>query len=133
MALQAPDVQLPQKVGWPHPPPLPPKSCGRRDTAAAKMTDAMRAMLDELMGKERDVPLAQRSGRRVRFYDKDVCKHELAGLCPNTLFKNTRSDLGPCGFEIHEEHLDWEEIKGEYDALSEREKDRSVIPIPGAH
>ena len=40
------------------------------------------------------------------------------------LFPNTKSDLGPCEFEIHEDHLDWEAIQAEYDALSAREKDR---------
>lgn len=54
----------------------------------------MRSMLDELMGKERDVPLEKRSGRGVRYYDPEVCKYALAGLCPYGLFKNTKSDLG---------------------------------------
>ena len=40
------------------------------------------------------------------------------------LFPNTKSDLGPCEYEIHEDHLDWEAIQGEYDALPSREKDR---------
>lgn len=56
--------------------------------------DAMRSMLDELMGKERDVPLEKRSGRGVRYDDPEVCKYALAGLCPYGLFKNTKSDLG---------------------------------------
>jgi RNA-binding protein Luc7-like 2 len=54
----------------------------------------MRAMLDELMGKERDVPLDRRTNKVIKFNDSSVCKHQLAGLCPNTLFRNTRSDLG---------------------------------------
>lgn len=96
--------------------------------------DMTRALLDELMGKERDVPLEKRSNRERRFDDDDVgvphvpqphppclfsrsptarrpsltvllvaprccgwiqvCKHDLCGLCPYSLFKNTRSDLG---------------------------------------
>jgi hypothetical protein len=60
----------------------------------AKMVDVFRSMLDELMGKERDVPLTERTGRGLRFDDPDVCKHQLAGLCPFQLFKNTKSDLG---------------------------------------
>jgi hypothetical protein len=51
-------------------------------------------MLDELMGKERDVPLDRRSNKVIKFTDSMVCKHALSGLCPNTLFTNTRSDLG---------------------------------------
>lgn len=54
----------------------------------------MRAMLDELMGKERNVPLDQRKGTDLRFNDPEVCKYALAGLCPYGLFKNTKSDLG---------------------------------------
>lgn len=58
------------------------------------MVDAMRAMLDELMGKERDAPLAERSNRKIVFSDKDVCKYDLVSVCPHQLFTNTRSDLG---------------------------------------
>lgn len=57
----------------------------------------MRAMLDELMGKERNVPLDQRKGTDLRFNDPEVCKYALAGLCPYGLFKNTKSDLGKYG------------------------------------
>lgn len=84
----------------------------------------MRAMLDQLMGKDRDVPLDQRVMRRANFSDPEVCKHALAGLCPFGLFSNTKSDLGPCEFELHEDHLDWDETYGEYEALNERERDR---------
>jgi len=62
--------------------------------AQVNMADAMRAMLDELMGKERNVPLDQRKGTDMRFNDPEVCKYALAGLCPYGLFKNTKSDLG---------------------------------------
>jgi hypothetical protein len=31
---------------------------------------------------------------------------------------------GPCKYEMHDEQLGWEEIQAEYDALSEREKQR---------
>lgn len=58
------------------------------------MVDAVRSMLDELMGKERNVPLNQRSGKGLKYDDPLVCKFAVAGLCPNRLFKNTRSDLG---------------------------------------
>jgi hypothetical protein len=53
-----------------------------------------KALLDELMGKERNVPLSERSQRRMRYDDPSVCKYDMAGLCPHGLFKNTRSDLG---------------------------------------
>lgn len=51
-------------------------------------------MLDELMGKERDVPLGKRQNKALQFDDKDICKYELVALCPNRLFRNTKSDLG---------------------------------------
>ena len=40
------------------------------------------------------MPLNERSGKRLRFSDREVCKYELAGLCPYGLFRNTKSDLG---------------------------------------
>lgn len=58
------------------------------------MVDAMRAMLDELMGKERDVPVDKRSNQHSTFNSKEVCKYALCGLCPYGMFKNTKSDLG---------------------------------------
>lgn len=50
----------------------------------------MAAMLDQLMGQERDVPLEQRTNRVRQFHDDDVCKYYLCGFDVN-LFKNTRS------------------------------------------
>jgi hypothetical protein len=38
-----------------------------KEKKGAAMADAMRAMLDELMGTERDVPLDQRTGRNRQF------------------------------------------------------------------
>lgn len=58
------------------------------------MVEAMRAMMDELLGKERNVPLNQRRGTQLRFDNEDVCKYDLCGLCPYSLFKNTKSHLG---------------------------------------
>jgi hypothetical protein len=58
------------------------------------MQDAMRAMLDELMGKDRNVALNDRSNKQLTWESSEVCPYMLAGLCPNTLFKNTKSDLG---------------------------------------
>ena len=89
------------------------------------MVDATRALLDELMGAERNAPLSQRNnesggggagaganGRRLpRFDDADVCKFELAGLCPHGLFTNTRSDLGPCRWRVHRDALAWESLQ----------------------
>ena len=57
------------------------------------MVDATRALLDELMGKDRNLPTELRQAY-IRYDDADVCMYQLAGLCPNRLFKNTKSDLG---------------------------------------
>ena len=35
-----------------------------------------------------------------------------------------RCAAGPCKYEMHDEQLGWEEIQAEYDALSEREKQK---------
>ena len=88
------------------------------------MVDATRAMLDELMGRDRDIPLEERTGEGLRYLDPEVCKHALAGLCPYGLFKNTRSDLGPCKFEIHEDDLQFEGLKEQYDWVPQKEKDK---------
>mmetsp|Transcript_19356 Transcript_19356/g.58498 ORF Transcript_19356/g.58498 Transcript_19356/m.58498 type:complete len:361 (-) Transcript_19356:1452-2534(-) len=85
------------------------------------MVDATRAMLDELMGKERNVPLTERSNKQLHYYDDEICKFTLCGLCPYTLFSNTKSFLGECKYEMHDQ-LGMDEIQAEYDALSEREK-----------
>lgn len=58
------------------------------------MTDAMAAMLDELMGKQRNTADKDQQQQKLQFDEPEVCKHALAGLCPYTLFSNTKSDLG---------------------------------------
>jgi hypothetical protein len=59
--------------------------------------DAMRKQLDVLMGANRngDVEEVNRN-----YYDRDVCRLFLAGLCPHDLFQLTKMDLGPCS-KIH--------------------------------
>lgn len=49
--------------------------------------DAQRALLDELMGKQRDVPEAER--RQIKFDDPEIDKLWLVGLQPFDMFKNT--------------------------------------------
>lgn len=88
------------------------------------MVDAQRAMLDELMGKERNVPLTERTGRALKYSDAEICKYELAGLCPYGLFRNTKSDLGPCKYEMHEDDLQFEPVMQQWQQLSEQEQER---------
>lgn len=62
--------------------------------ACSTMVDAMSKALDELMGKHRNLGGPEADKLKLRMEDPEVCKHELVGLCPYTLFNNTRSDLG---------------------------------------
>jgi len=55
-----------------------------------------RDLLDELMGKDRNVHPSQKTRKPVHFSDPDICKFYICGFCPNELFTNTKSDLGPC-------------------------------------
>ncbi|EPS59744.1 hypothetical protein M569_15061, partial [Genlisea aurea] len=55
--------------------------------------DALRKQLDVLMGANRNGD-AQEVKRK--YYDRDVCRLFLAGLCPHDLFQLTKMDKGPC-------------------------------------
>jgi hypothetical protein len=58
-------------------------------------------MLDELMGKTRDLTDdVKRSVRQLRFSDREVCKDFLCGLCPHIVFTTTKSDLGKCPYAV---------------------------------
>jgi hypothetical protein len=63
-----------------------------------------KALLDELMGKDRDLPLDQQKKNRLQFDDPQVCHYHLVAFCPHDLFPNTKSDLGACG-KLHDEAL----------------------------
>ena len=58
--------------------------------------DSIRATLDELMGKDRDLPLKEKLRLNKHFDHSEVCKYYLLDFCPHDLFPNTKSDLGPC-------------------------------------
>eukprot|EP01133_Synstelium_polycarpum_P012914 gene12914-15169_t len=65
--------------------------------------DAIRAQLDELLGKDRNMLPKDRAKRQPHFSDPEICKYFLCGLCPNELFTNTSiRDLGPCT-KLHDE------------------------------
>ncbi|EFA74505.1 putative U1 small nuclear ribonucleoparticle-associated protein [Heterostelium album PN500] len=67
------------------------------------MSDAIRAQLDELLGKDRNMLPKERAKRQPHFSDHEICKYFLCGLCPNELFTNTNiRDLGPCT-KLHDE------------------------------
>ncbi|KAI9139153.1 hypothetical protein BKA69DRAFT_682503 [Paraphysoderma sedebokerense] len=62
------------------------------------MVDYQRKLLEELMG-----PL-EPAGLGKKWWDHDVCKFYMINFCPNELFTNTKSDLGPCRL-IHDDKL----------------------------
>jgi len=80
--------------------------------------DAQRELLNQLMGKDRDLPSDQQ--RRRRFSDRDVCKHYLCGLCPYELFSNTKSDLGPHPYGEEDD----DDMRREFEKLDEAERRR---------
>ncbi|KAG5980181.1 hypothetical protein E4U55_004305 [Claviceps digitariae] len=77
------------------------------------MAAEQRKLLEQLMGHQSSSRAAQLS-----LNDPKVCRSYLVGTCPHDLFTNTKQDLGPCP-KVHSEPL-----KTEYEALSDREKQR---------
>ena len=61
------------------------------------------AMLDELMGRNRNVA-PHENVRELVWSDPEICRYFLVDFCPHDLFTNTKADLGPCG-KIHDEDL----------------------------
>lgn len=76
--------------------------------------DDARALLNSLMGNDRNAKADQRKIRK--FSDAEFCKNHLIGLCPHDLFKNTKIDLGAC----EKEHNDI--VKDEFEKDAEAAK-----------
>ena len=70
----------------------------------------MKAMLDQLMGTQRDGG----DNHSVKFDDDDVCKTFLYGCCPNDILTGTRADIGECR-KIHDLAL-----KADYEMAQKR-------------
>ncbi|KAK4436106.1 putative RNA-binding protein Luc7-like 1 [Sesamum alatum] len=91
--------------------------------------DALRKQLDVLMGANRNGD-AEEVTRK--YYDRDVCRLFLAGLCPHELFQLTKMDKGPCP-KVHSLQLrkEYEEAKAKgldnYDRDLEDNIDRLII------
>lgn len=71
--------------------------------------DALRKQLDVLMGANRNGDVTEVNRK---YYDRDVCRLFLAGLCPHELFQLTKMDMGPCS-KLHSLQLrkEYEEAK----------------------
>jgi RNA-binding protein Luc7-like 2 len=90
--------------------------------------DAQRALLDELMGRNRN---GDRPDQEVTdFRDARVCWRFLCGLCPHDLFQNTKMDLGECA-KLHAPKL---KLAYEHDPRAseygyEQELERDLVKI----
>ncbi|KAK6137814.1 hypothetical protein DH2020_028439 [Rehmannia glutinosa] len=91
--------------------------------------DALRKQLDVLMGANRNGD-SQEVTRK--YYDRDVCRLYLSGLCPHELFQLTKMDKGPCP-KVHSLQLrkEYEEAKAKgldnYDRDLEDNIDRLIV------
>ncbi|CAN1159110.1 Luc7-like protein 3 [Linum perenne] len=67
--------------------------------------DAQRAMLDSLMGADRNLTENEKKDfKEITWDSKEVCPYYMARFCPHDLFVNTKSDLGPCE-RVHDPKL----------------------------
>lgn len=82
-------------------------------TQISSMAAEQRKLLEQLMGASSSSRASQ-----ISITDPKACRSYLAGTCPHDLFTNTKQDIGPCP-KVHSEGL-----KTEYEALSEREKQK---------
>ncbi|XP_019434236.1 PREDICTED: putative RNA-binding protein Luc7-like 2 [Lupinus angustifolius] len=71
--------------------------------------DAIRKQLDVLMGANRNGDVREVNRK---YYDRDVCRLYLVGLCPHELFQLTKMDMGSCP-KVHSLQLrkEYEEAK----------------------
>ncbi|WZZ30861.1 hypothetical protein YC2023_014262 [Brassica napus] len=91
--------------------------------------DAMRKQLDVLMGANRNGDVTEVNRK---YYDRDVCRLYLSGLCPHELFQLTKMDMGPCP-KVHSLQLrkEYREAKAKgvdnYDRELEDAIDRLIV------
>ncbi|CAN6725057.1 unnamed protein product [Malus baccata var. baccata] len=91
--------------------------------------DALRKQLDQLMGANRNGDVREVNRK---YYDRDVCRLYLVGLCPHELFQLTKMDMGPCP-KVHSLQLrkEYEEAKANgtdnYDRDLEDVIDRLIV------
>ena len=67
-------------------------------------TSQIASMLDELMGRNRNLHPDDENNREAKWRDAEVCRFYLVLFCPHDLFTNTKADMGPCG-KIHDDDL----------------------------
>ena len=79
---------------------------------------ATRALLDQLMGPNRNKTQDGDASSESRWDDDNVCPWFLCDFCPHDLFKNTKEDLGPCP------HLHSPTLKEEFCKQPEKTRNR---------
>ncbi|XP_074292364.1 uncharacterized protein LOC141619234 isoform X2 [Silene latifolia] len=91
--------------------------------------DSLRKQLDVLMGANRNGDVREVNRK---YFDRDVCRLFLSGLCPHELFQLTKMDMGPCP-KVHSLQLrkEYEEAKAKgvdnYDRELEDVIDRLIV------
>ncbi|KAL2549260.1 LUC7 related protein [Forsythia ovata] len=91
--------------------------------------DALRKQLDVLMGANRNGDVEEVTRK---YFDRDVCRLYLSGLCPHDLFQLTKMDKGPCP-KVHSLQLrkEYQEAKAKgldnYDRDLEDNIDRLIV------
>ena len=75
-----------------------------------------KSMLDDLMGKDRNLMPHERSRSKRHFSDRDICKNFLAKFCFSELFQKTKLDMGPCE-DTHDDQM-----KEMWDAYEHKER-----------
>jgi hypothetical protein len=66
--------------------------------------EGLRKALDNLMGKNRNLPLHEQLIKKKHFDDPDVCKFFLIGFCPHELFMYVKSsNIGECHYRHDQE------------------------------
>ncbi|KAK7374394.1 hypothetical protein VNO80_07824 [Phaseolus coccineus] len=91
--------------------------------------DAIRKQLDVLMGANRNGDVREVNRK---YYDRDVCRLYLVGLCPHELFQLTKMDMGPCP-KVHSLQLrkEYEEAKGKGTDNYDRELEDVIDKLIG--
>ena len=59
-------------------------------------TQSIASMLDELMGRNRNLAPDDAANISLTWQHGDVCRYYLVLFCPHDLFTNTKADLGAC-------------------------------------
>ncbi|KAJ7978281.1 Luc7-related [Quillaja saponaria] len=91
--------------------------------------DALRKQLDVLMGANRNGDVREVNRK---YYDRDVCRLFLVGLCPHELFQLTKMDMGPCP-KVHSLQLrkEYEEAKAKGTDNYDRELEDIIDKLIG--